>query len=126
AMALREIGLAAAEPPATKGYPPSVFAAMPRLLERVAPLAAGGSITGFYTVLVEGDDLADPVADAARSLLDGHLVLSRDLAARGAGGRGGSRRSPRSEAPAGRRIALLTAAPPGCRSRSDRIMWAPL
>ncbi len=83
AMALREIGLAAGEPPATKGYPPSVFAALPKLLERVAPLERGGSITGVYTVLVEGDDLADPVADSARSLLDGHIVLSRDLAARG-------------------------------------------
>ncbi|HUJ57873.1 MAG TPA: FliI/YscN family ATPase [Kofleriaceae bacterium] len=83
AMALRELGLALGEPPATKGYPPSVFATMPRLLERVAPRAGGGSITGFYTVLVEGDDLADPVADSARSLLDAHIVLSRDLAARG-------------------------------------------
>lgn len=83
AMALREIGLAAGEPPATKGYPPSVFATMARLLERVAPLDGGGSITAVYTVLVEGDDLADPVADSARSLLDGHIVLSRDLAARG-------------------------------------------
>ncbi len=83
AMALRETGLAAGEPPATKGYPPSVFAALPKLLERVAPFASGGSITGFYTVLVEGDDLSDPVADSARSLLDGHIVLSRDLAARG-------------------------------------------
>lgn len=83
AMALREIGLAAGEPPATKGYPPSVFAALPRLLERVSPMKKGGSITGFYTVLMEGDDLSDPVADSARSLLDGHIVLSRDLAARG-------------------------------------------
>jgi flagellum-specific ATP synthase len=83
AMALREIGLSIGEPPATKGYPPSVFAALPRLLERVAPLRSGGSITGVYTVLVEGDDLSDPVADSARSLLDGHVVLSRELAARG-------------------------------------------
>ncbi len=83
AMAMREIGLAVGEPPATKGYPPSVFAALPRLLERVCPMNHGGSITGFYTVLVEGDDLSDPVADSARSLLDAHIVLSRALAGRG-------------------------------------------
>jgi len=83
AMALRELGLALGEPPATKGYPPSVFATLPRLLERVAPRADAGAITGFYTVLVEGDDLSDPIADSARSLLDAHIVLSRDLAARG-------------------------------------------
>lgn len=82
-MALRELGLALGEPPATKGYPPSVFATMPRLLERVAPRKDGGSITGFYTVLVEGDDLSDPVADSARSLLDAHIVLSREMAGRG-------------------------------------------
>jgi flagellum-specific ATP synthase len=83
AMALRELGLALGEPPATKGYPPSVFAWLPRLLERVSPRAAGGAITAFYTVLVEGDDLSDPVADSARSLLDAHIVLSRDMAGRG-------------------------------------------
>lgn len=83
AMALRELGLALGEPPATKGYPPSVFATLPRLLERVAPRAGGGAITAFYTVLVEGDDLSDPVADSARSLLDAHIVLSRELAGRG-------------------------------------------
>jgi flagellum-specific ATP synthase len=83
AMAMREVGLAAGELPATKGYPPGVVAALPRLLERVAPLSSGGSITGLYTVLVEGDDLGDPVADSARSLLDGHVVLDRELAMRG-------------------------------------------
>jgi flagellum-specific ATP synthase len=81
-MAQREVGLAAGEPPATKGYPPSVFALMPRLLER-AGAGEVGSITGLYTVLVEGDDMNDPVADAARAVLDGHIVLSRRLATSG-------------------------------------------
>lgn len=81
-MAQREIGLAAGEPPATKGYTPSVFAFMPRLLERAGRVEGGASLTGIYTVFVEGDDLSDPVADAARAILDGHIVLSRRLAER--------------------------------------------
>jgi flagellum-specific ATP synthase len=81
-MAQREVGLAAGEPPATRGYPPSVFALMPRLLER-AGAGEVGSITGLYTVLVEGDDMNDPVGDAARAILDGHIVLSRRLATSG-------------------------------------------
>lgn len=82
AMAQREVGLASGEPPATRGYPPSVFGLMPRLLER-AGTAAVGSITGLYTVLVDGDDLNDPIADNVRSILDGHIVLSRRLATSG-------------------------------------------
>ena len=83
AMSLREVGLAAGEPPSAKGYTPSVFAKIPKLVERAGTIEKKGSITGIYNVLVEGDDMTEPIADAVRSSVDGHIVLSRTLAQRG-------------------------------------------
>ena len=91
AMAQREVGLAIGEPPATRGYPPSVFGLLPVVLEQ-AGCNEHGAITGFYTILTEGDDWNDPISDCARSILDGHILLSRKLASGKSISRGGGAR----------------------------------